>query len=98
MFGNRIEKIRTAYNWTQVQLAKKLNVSKQTVSNWENNNILPSIEMLIKLSNTFSVSTDYLLSLDDREYIEVTGLTELQKVHIQQLIQDLLETDSSFCQ
>lgn len=98
MFGNRIEKIRTAYNWTQVQLAKKLNVSKQTVSNWENNNILPSIEMLIKLSNTFSVSTDYLLSLDDREYIEVTGLTELQKVHIQQLIHDLLETDSSFCQ
>lgn len=97
MFGNRIEKIRTAYNWTQVQLAKKLNVSKQTVSNWENNNILPSIEMLVKLSNTFSVSTDYLLSLDDREYIEVTGLTEIQKVHIQQLIHDLQESNSSFC-
>ena len=33
MFGDRIEKIRLAYNWTQVQLAQKLNVSKQTVSN-----------------------------------------------------------------
>lgn len=96
MFGDRIEKIRTAYNWTQVQLARKLNVSKQTVSNWENNNILPSIEMLVKLSGIFSVSTDYLLSLDDREYIEVTGLTEIQKVHIQQLIHDLQEK-SSFC-
>lgn len=91
MFGDRVEKIRTAYNWTQVQLAQKLNVSKQTVSNWENNNILPSIEMLIRLSHTFSVSTDYLLSLDDREYIEVTGLTDIQKVHIQQLIHDLQE-------
>lgn len=98
MFGNRIEKIRTAYNWTQVQLAKKLHVSKQTISNWENNNILPSIEMLIKLSNIFSVSTDYLLSLDNREYIEVTGLTETQKIHIQQLIQDLSESNSSLCQ
>lgn len=94
MFGNRIANIRTAYNWTQVQLAQKLNVSKQTVSNWENNNILPSIEMLIKLSHTFSVSADYLLSLDDREYIEVTGLTETQKAHIQQLIHDLLEKEN----
>ena len=91
MFGDRIEKIRNAYNWTQVQLARKLNVSKQTVSNWENNNILPSIEMLIKLSTTFSVSTDYLLSLDNREYVEVTGLTDIQKAHIQQLILDLQE-------
>lgn len=91
MFGSRVEKLRTAYNWSQVQLAQKLNVSKQTVSNWENNNILPSIEMLIKLSNVFSVSTDYLLSLDNREYIEITGLTEVQKIHIQQLINDLKE-------
>lgn len=89
MFGNRIEKLRTSYNWTQVQLAQKLNVSKQTVSNWENNNILPSVEMLIKLSKIFSVSTDYLLSLDNREYMEITGLTDIQKTHIQQLINDL---------
>lgn len=91
MFGHRIEKLRTSYNWTQVQLAQKLNVSKQTISNWENNNILPSVEMLIKISNIFSVSTDYLLSLDDREYIETTGLTDIQKTHIQQLINDLLK-------
>lgn len=89
MFGNRIEKLRTSYNWTQVQLAQRLNVSKQTVSNWENNNILPSVEMLIKLSKIFSVSTDYLLSLDNREYMEITGLTDIQKTHIQLLINDL---------
>lgn len=89
MFGNRIEKLRTAYNWTQVQLAQRLNVSKQTVSNWENNNILPSVEMLVKLADIFSVSTDYLLSLDNREYVEVTGLSDIQKAHIQLLIDDL---------
>lgn len=89
MFGNRIAELRLARNWTQVQLAQKLNVSKQTVSNWENNNILPSIELLIKLARLFSVSTDYLLALDNRVYIEVSGLTDVQKAHIQQIIDDL---------
>lgn len=89
MLGNRIAELRMARNWTQVQLAQKLHVSKQTVSNWENNNILPSIELLLKLSGLFSVSTDYLLGLDDRDYIEVDGLTRVQKVHIQQIIDDI---------
>lgn len=90
MFGNRISELRIAHNWTQVQLAQKLNVSKQTVSNWENNNILPSVEMLIKLSRIFSTTTDNLLALDNRSYIEVTGLTDIQKAHIKQLIDDLV--------
>jgi transcriptional regulator with XRE-family HTH domain len=89
MFGEIIKKIRTSHNLNQVQLAKELNVSKQTISNWENNNILPSIEMLVKISQFFSVSTDYLLELDDRNYIEVTGLTDTQLAHIQQIIRDI---------
>ncbi len=91
MLGEVIKKLRTARSISQVQLANGLNVSKQTVSNWENNNILPSIEMLVKTAQFFSVSTDYLLELNDRQYIEVTGLTELQLAHIQQIIQDLTE-------
>ncbi len=91
MLGEVIKKLRTAHNLSQVQLANGLNVSKQTVSNWENNNILPSIEMLVKTAQFFSVSTDYLLELNDRQYIEVTGLTEIQLAHIQQIIQDLSE-------
>lgn len=48
MFGDVIKNLRLSYNLSQVQLANKLSVSKQTVSNWENNNILPSIEMSYK--------------------------------------------------
>ena len=91
MLGEVIKKLRVSHNLNQVQLANGLNVSKQTVSNWENNNILPSIEMLVKTAQFFSVSTDYLLELNDRQYIEVTGLTEVQLTHIQQIIQDLSE-------
>jgi len=89
MLGERILELRTAHNWTQVQLAQKLCVSKQAVSNWENNNILPSIEMLIRISKVFSTSTDYLLSIDNRKYIEVTGLTDTQMAHIKFIIDDL---------
>lgn len=90
MFGDILKTLRTSHNLNQVQLSNELNVSKQTVSNWENNNILPSIEMLVKISNFFSVSTDFLLELDDRNYIEITGLSDTQLAHIQQIIKDIL--------
>lgn len=90
MFGEMIRKLRTTHSLNQVQLAGKLGVSKQTVSNWENNNILPSIEMLVKTAEFFSVSADYLLELDSRRYIEVTGLTDTQLAHIQQVIRDIV--------
>ena len=90
MFGDTVKSLRLSHNLSQVQLANALNVSKQTVSNWENNNILPSIEMLIKISRYFSVSADFLLELDNRSYIEVTGLSEIHLAHIQQIIKDIL--------
>ena len=46
MLGERIKQLRTARNMSQVELAAELNVSKQSVSNWENDNILPSIEII----------------------------------------------------
>lgn len=90
MLGEIIKKLRISHNLNQVQLAQELDVSKQTISNWENNNILPSIEMLIRISRFFSVSTDFLLELDTRTYIEVTGLSQTHLAHIQQIINDIL--------
>jgi len=89
MFGDVIKELRLSHNLNQVQLAKELNVSKQTISNWENNNILPSIEMLVKISHFFSVSTDFLLELENRNYIEITGLSKTQLAHVQQIIHDI---------
>ena len=89
MFGEMLKMMRKSINLNQVQLAAQLNVTKQTISNWENNNILPSIDMLVKISHYFSVSTDYLLELDNRFYLEVSGLTVEQIAHIQQIINDI---------
>lgn len=94
MFGEMIHNLRKSRNLSQVDVAKALGVSKQTVSNWENDNILPSIDMLIKVARFFSVSTDYLLELDSRNYLEVSGLTQEQLSHIQMIVNDIRKNDS----
>jgi len=66
-------------------------VTKQTISNWENDNIQPSIAMLIKIAKYFKVSTDYLLGLDNNKYINVSNLTETQIAHIQLIIDDIAQ-------
>ena len=88
MLGSRINELRIASGWSQVQLAEKLNISKQTVSNWENDNIQPSIEMLVRIANLFSVSTDYLLGLDNLTHINVEGVPVSFVAHLTQLIED----------
>lgn len=60
-FGDNIKKVRTERNLTQQQMADKLLVSRQAVSNWENDRNLPDIEMLINIALTFEVSLDELI-------------------------------------
>ena len=86
MLNENIKKLRNTYNISQVQLAVALGVSKQCVSNWENDNIQPSVEMLIKIAKYFNVSCDYLLDLTSDNSISVSGLTETEIAHIKLLI------------
>ena len=88
MLGNRINELRTSFGWNQVELAKRLSVSKQTISNWENDNIQPSVEMLIRLAKLFNVSLDYLVGLDDIPRISVDGLPPSLVAHLSLLIED----------
>ena len=89
MLNEKIKLLRNQRNITQVELARHLSVSKQAVSNWENDNIHPSIDMLVKIAGFFSVSTDYLLGLENKRYLEITGLSDLKITHIQQIIDDM---------
>lgn len=88
MLGKRINEFRILFGWNQVQLAQRLNISKQTVSNWENENIQPSVEMLIRLAKLFHTSTDYLLGLSDVPMINVEGLPLSFVAHLNQIIED----------
>ena len=87
--NEKIKELRVEQGYSQVDFAKKLGVTKQCVSNWENDNVVPSIEMLVKMADVFCVTTDYILGRTDRVYIEATGLSTEQIAHITLLVEDL---------
>lgn len=89
MLSEQIKNLRLAHHFTQVELAKELNVTKQTVSNWENDNIQPSIDMLVKLADFFGVTTDFLLDREVLTSINVQDLSNEEIAHINLIIKDL---------
>ncbi|NLY72499.1 MAG: DUF3955 domain-containing protein [Tissierellia bacterium] len=60
-FGEQLRIIRNIKGLTQEELDSKLNISRQSISNWENNKNLPDLEMVVKLSMTFNLSLDQLI-------------------------------------
>lgn len=89
MLSQRIRELRIAKNMSQVKLAELIGVTKQSVSNWENDNIQPSVDIVIKLALIFDVSTDYLLELDNSRSIDVSDLSPEKIAHIQLIIDDI---------
>ena len=65
-FSERLYELRIENNLTRAQLALNLNVSIRLISYWENGKRECDFDMLIKISNLFSVSIDYLLG--NKEY------------------------------
>ncbi|MDE6661656.1 MAG: helix-turn-helix domain-containing protein, partial [Anaeroplasmataceae bacterium] len=61
MFHDNIKRFRLAKGWTQEELAEKLNVTRQTISKWEQGINEPDIDTLKKLSEVFDVSIDELI-------------------------------------
>ena len=59
--GTKIKDARTAAQLTQEQVAEALGISRQTVSNWENDRTYPDILSVIKMSDLYAVSLDHLL-------------------------------------
>jgi Predicted transcriptional regulators len=79
MLGEKILKMRKEHNLSQEQLAEKLNVSRQTISNWENGKFYPDIDGLVNLSKCFNVSLDNLLSNDDKVLDYLKESTDIVK-------------------
>ena len=65
MIGERLAEVRKDHGDTQQDLADKLNVTKFTISNWEQEKSVPSHELLVKVCQIYSVSADYLLGISD---------------------------------
>lgn len=75
-FGKTLKERRSQLDLTQQEVAKKLYISRQTISNWENGKSYPDLDMLIKISDVYHVSIDSLLKGDQ----ELKKSLDTQKV------------------
>ncbi len=87
-FGYRLRELRTGKNLTQSQVASRLNLSKATISGYENNIKTPSLEALTKLAVFYGVSADYILGLENRPMLPADGLTGPQLNLVKQLMEE----------
>lgn len=62
--GNKLKKSRLESKLTQEKVAEEIQVSRQTISNWENEKSYPDIVSVIKLSDLYNISLDELLKGD----------------------------------
>ena len=74
MTADKIKDLRIARGWTQSELARKLNVTRNGVNSWEQGFSMPSPSALVELAKLFSVTTDYLLGIERLDMINVSGL------------------------
>jgi transcriptional regulator with XRE-family HTH domain len=85
-FGMTLKKLRKKKRLSQEQVAKRLNLTKSSISGYENNVITPSIDTIRAFSMLYGTTSDYLLGLEKKESIEIEGLTPRQKDIIETLI------------
>ena len=89
--GTKIKNARMQANLTQEQVAEELNVSRQTISNWENEKTYPDIISIIKMSDLYQVSLDHLLKgeveqSDYLDYLEESTNVVKSKTNLSKLI------------
>lgn len=74
MIAEKIKNLREARGWSQAELARRLSVTRNGVNSWEQGLSMPSPACLVDLAKVFSVSTDYLLGIENLDSVNVTGL------------------------
>lgn len=90
--GSKLKNARNEKGITQEQTAELLGVSRQTISNWENNKSYPDIISVIKMSDIYSVSLDHLLKEEKsmkqtyQEYLEESTNTVQAKRNLGKII------------
>lgn len=93
-FGLILKSLRKKKRLSQEQVAKRLNLTKASISGYENNIITPGIETIKELAILYNTTSDYLLGLDKKESVSIDGLTPRQKDIIETLILEFRSENS----
>lgn len=79
LIGDKLKEARLKKNMTQEEVAEKIFVSRQSISNWENNKTYPDIGNVIALSDLYEISLDELLKGSDNFMKHLEESTDLVK-------------------
>ena len=91
-FGEQICKLREGKGWTQKTLADKLGKKTSTVSAYETNAKLPSVDCLIEMADLLGVSLDTLVYGENADLLSVHTLTQEQKKIVTAIVQAFEDT------
>ena len=94
--GNTLKTLRLQNNFTQAQLAQRLGVTKSVISAYETGLRMPSYDVLISISQIFKVTTDYLLGLEKKQGLDLSGLTEDEVQALTELIKAMKRRSGDF--
>jgi len=88
-FGLRLKELREAKHLSQTDVAKRLDVTRSTISGYECNTITPSVEQLVKLAVLYNTSLDYMMGIENRFHLYLDDLTESQQRTILDMVERL---------
>ncbi len=78
MIADTIKQLRERSNFTQSELAKKLNITRSSVNAWEMGISAPSTQYIVELAEIFKVSTDFILGVSSKQTINLDRLNDEQ--------------------
>jgi transcriptional regulator with XRE-family HTH domain len=81
--GSRITILRKEKKWSQVELSKQINASREIISRYERNESQPSIDMIIKIAHAFGVTVDFLIGESENSSFDketVGRINDIQKM------------------
>lgn len=88
--GEKLKTLRESRNWTQADLAKRLNKAVSTISGYESDAHAIPLDVLSSISTLFGISTDELLGLEKSESLSLSGLDPLQRDILENLRKEFL--------
>lgn len=80
IFADKLILLRKRAGWSQEELAEQMNVTRQSVSKWEGAQSVPDLNKMIRLSELFEVSTDYLLKDEIKEFEHINSSKDMPEV------------------
>jgi len=96
LFGERLKQLRESQGLSQTELADYLNVSRQSVGGYENDNVDPGMDTLVKIADRFNISLDYLFCRTDEKENANLLHTSTKKIFNEEVLMKISDIINSY--